>query len=173
MQNNSDSEHIRVHDCNHHACCPEVYIQTNFGKVNMNSHNTHTSQMDNCGNRRNHTNQCGFLLLLISCCPQLNQIPFLKSLTLKVSMKAHVRLKLTVSTNHSLAPTLSHTPQLEYYLSRFSSPNSYYRPPFPYFAVNLALHRIIQFSRLYDFILSNVHRHGLHINCIDQKSYSI
>ena len=53
MQNNS--EHIHD-DPNQPIRCPAsgVCIGTNFGVVNMNSHNMHTSQMDNCGNR----NQC-------------------------------------------------------------------------------------------------------------------
>ena len=46
MQNNS--EHI--HDCDDPVHCPGVCIQNNFGMVNLNSHNSHRSQLDNCGN---------------------------------------------------------------------------------------------------------------------------
>ena len=58
----TDSKHI--HECNHPDRSPKICFQTNFGTVNVNSHNTHSFQMDNCGNR----NQCWSLLLLISCC---------------------------------------------------------------------------------------------------------
>ena len=103
MQTNS--EHI--HECNHPVPCPKICVQTNFGTVNMNSHNTHSSQMDNCGNR----NQCWSLLLLISCCPSPSgaiyyQIPLLLLLSMTLRLRvfklmkaqAHVRLNFTVST---------------------------------------------------------------------------
>jgi hypothetical protein len=118
----------------------------------------------------------------LSCCPSvvappieaIYQIPLLKSSTLQLSMtrKAHVRLNLMVCT-YSPTPS-AHAITWIPSLSRFSSPNSY-RLPFPYYfsAGHTLPHRATHFGRLYSLLLSNVHRRGLHIYCIDQKSYSI
>lgn len=67
--------------------------------------------------------------------------------------------------------TIAHAITLNTF-SRFCnscSPNSY-RFPFPSVASSRTLHSTTRFGRLYGLLLYDVHRHGLLINCIDQKS---
>ena len=160
----TDSEHI--HECNHPDRSPKICFQTNFGTVNVNSHNTHSFQMDNCGNR----SQCWSLLLLISCFFHSSGSHLSDSVT-KIndpsideegsrSLESQGRYLVTYPVAHAITS-----------LSRFCPRNSYHFP-FPYVASGHTVHGS-HFGRLYGLQLSNTHHHGLHISRIDPNSYSI